>query len=722
MTDSDRGGAPQASEKANVLWFLPTHGDGRYLGTTLGARDVTLDYLTQVAKAADDCGYYGVLLPTGRSCEDSWIIASALVPLTKRLRYLVAVRPGLQSPAVAARMTSTLDRISNGRLLINVVTGGDPVENAGDGIFLSHDERYAVTDEFLRIYTRLLAGETFDYDGKHLQVKGSKLLFPPVQHPHPPLYFGGSSPAGQDVAAKTVQKYLTWGEPPASVAEKIAHMRRLAAGQGRELSFGIRLHVIVRETNEEAWREAAKLIEHVDDATIAEAQKAFARMDSCGAKPHGGAARRPPRQARGQPEPVGRRRPRARRCRHGARRRPRHGRRADARIHGRRHRYVHHVGIPAPGRSLPLRRAGAAAPAARRGHDRAARRHDASRAVRRDDRQHQVRAGHGRERQAGRRLVNGKVDPMLTRRDAALRLAGITLATGLPSSSRAATQTLRVGVQKYGTLLLLKASGLLEKRLEPLGWRVEWRQFISGPPLMEALGAGAIDIGAAGDTPPIFAQAAGVPLVYLATEPLAPKGEAILVAADSPIKTLADLKGRKVAFNKGSNVHCLYIRALEKAGLQPGDVTPVYLAPPDGRAAFARGSVDAWVIWDPFLAAAQAALPTRTLVDGTGLAGNRQFYLGNKHFTEKPVLDAVQAAIADMDRQVVTDPAKAAGVLAPSIGLPEPVVAIAVGRQTWAVQPVDQAIAAEQQAIADVFYKLGLIPKAIKISDALLGA
>jgi alkanesulfonate monooxygenase len=281
-----------AAAEANVLWFLPTHGDGRYLGTTHGARDVTLKYLTQVAKAADDCGYFGVLLPTGRSCEDSWIIASALVPLTERLRYLVAVRPGLQSPAVAARMTATLDRISNGRLLINVVTGGDPVENKGDGIFLSHDDRYVVTDEFLQIYTRLLAGETFDYKGKHLEVEGSKILFPPIQAPHPPLYFGGSSPAGQDVAAKTVQKYLTWGEPPAAVAEKVAHMRALAALQGRELSFGIRLHVIVRETNEEAWREAAKLIEHVDDKTIAEAQKAFARMDSVGqnrmAALHGG--------------------------------------------------------------------------------------------------------------------------------------------------------------------------------------------------------------------------------------------------------------------------------------------------------------------------------------------------------------------------------------------------------------------------------------------------
>ena len=179
-------------------------------------------------------------------------------------------------------MTATLDRISNGRLLINVVTGGDPVENKGDGIFLQHDERYAVTDEFLTIYTRLLAGETVDFTGKHLSVEASKILFPPVQQPHPPLYFGGSSPAGQDVAARIVQKYLTWGEPPKQVGAKVAAMRRLAAAQGREVSFGIRLHVIVRERAEDAWADAARLIEHVDDHTIAEAQKAFARMDSVG--------------------------------------------------------------------------------------------------------------------------------------------------------------------------------------------------------------------------------------------------------------------------------------------------------------------------------------------------------------------------------------------------------------------------------------------------------
>ena len=317
--------------------------------------------------------------------------------------------------------------------------------------------------------------------------------------------------------------------------------------------------------------------------------------------------------------------------------------------------------------------------------------------------------------------MTGKTDPMLTRRDAALRLAGAALAVSLPTGARAA-QTLRVGTQKYGALLLLKASSLLEQRLQPLGWRVEWRSFVSGPPLMEALGAGAIDVGSAGDTPPIFAQAAGAPVVYLGAEPPAPRGEAIVVHEDSPIRTLADLKGKKVAFNKGSNVHALYIRALERAGIDPKDVTPVYLSPPDGRAAFERRSVDAWVIWDPYLAAAQAALKTRTLADGTGLADNRQFYLGNRHFTDAAVIAALRAAITDMDKQALADPTHAATILSPSIGLPEPVVAVAVERQTWAVRPVDEAIAADQQKIADTFYKLGLIPKAIRIADALPGA
>lgn len=277
---------------ANILWFLPTHGDGRYLGSSIGARPVELAYLRQIAQAADDLGYFGVLLPTGRTCEDSWLVASALAPLTERLRYLVAVRPGLLSPTLAARMTATLDRLSNGRLLINVVTGGDPAESRADGVFLDHDARYAVTRDFLSIYRRLLAGQEVSEQGRHLHVEGARLVFPPHQAAGPAIYFGGSSSAGIEVAGEYVDKYLTWGEPPAQVAEKLSIAAVSAARHGRRLSFGIRLHVIVRETSEEAWRAADRLIEHLDDATIAAAQQNFARMESVGqqrmAALHGG--------------------------------------------------------------------------------------------------------------------------------------------------------------------------------------------------------------------------------------------------------------------------------------------------------------------------------------------------------------------------------------------------------------------------------------------------
>lgn len=275
MSDSEQ-------DNINVFWFLPTHGDGRYLGTTEGGRPVDLPYLQQVALAADNLGYYGVLIPTGKSCEDSWLVASALAPITKKLRYLVAVRPGLQPPTLAARMAATLDRLSEGRLLINVVTGGDPVENKGDGIFLNHAQRYQVTREFLEVYSRLLKGEKVDYHGEHIHVEGAEVLFPPVQQDGPPLYFGGSSDEAIDVAANQIDTYLTWGEPVEQVREKLEVVRRRAAARGRKLNYGIRLHVIVRETEEEAWAAADRLIAHLDEDTIAAAQKIFARMDSTG--------------------------------------------------------------------------------------------------------------------------------------------------------------------------------------------------------------------------------------------------------------------------------------------------------------------------------------------------------------------------------------------------------------------------------------------------------
>jgi alkanesulfonate monooxygenase len=272
----------EANLHMQLLWFIPTHGDGRYLGTATGGRVADFAYLRQIAQAIDHLGYTGALLPTGRSCEDAWIVASTLVNHTQNMRFLVAIRPGLVSPGVAARMAATFDRLSNGRLLINVVTGGDPVELAGDGLHLSHDDRYHFTDEFLTVWREISSGQEANLQGKYLDVRGGKLLFPPVQKPYPPLWFGGSSLVAQQVAAKHVDVYLTWGEPPAQVAAKIASVRRFAEEYGRTLRFGIRLHVIVRETESEAWDAADQLIRYVDEAAIAAAQKAYARMDSEG--------------------------------------------------------------------------------------------------------------------------------------------------------------------------------------------------------------------------------------------------------------------------------------------------------------------------------------------------------------------------------------------------------------------------------------------------------
>lgn len=270
----------------NIFWFIPTHGDSRYLGTSEGARQLSHDYLKQVAQAADSLGYEGVLIPTGRSCEDPWVVAASLLPVTKQLKFLVAVRPGLHQPALAARMAATFDRLSGGRLLINLVTGGDRAELEGDGVFLDHATRYEQSAEFIRIWREILtrshSGESFDFEGKHLQVKGAKLFFPPLQHPHPPVYFGGSSEPAHELAAEQVETYLTWGEPPAEVAKKVADVRARAAKHGRTVKFGIRLHVIVRETDAEAWAAADALISKLDDNTVVLAQQAFARMDSEG--------------------------------------------------------------------------------------------------------------------------------------------------------------------------------------------------------------------------------------------------------------------------------------------------------------------------------------------------------------------------------------------------------------------------------------------------------
>lgn len=269
-----------------ILWFIPTHGDSRYLGTSRGARVADFDYYRQVTIAADSLGYEGVLLPTGRSCEDSWIVAASLIEATRRLKFLVALRPGLVQPVQSARMAATLDRLSGGRLLVNLVTGGDPDELAGDGLFLPHEERYALSTEFLTVWREVLRasheGEAVDFDGDQLRVKGGKLLYPPVSRPYPPVFFGGSSGPAIELAAEQVDTYLTWGEPPAAVAEKLGEVRQRAQAKGRRLEYGIRLHVIVRETEEEAWAAAGDLVKHLDEDVIAAAQAKFAAMDSVG--------------------------------------------------------------------------------------------------------------------------------------------------------------------------------------------------------------------------------------------------------------------------------------------------------------------------------------------------------------------------------------------------------------------------------------------------------
>ena len=266
----------------HLFWFLPTHGDGRVLTSSLGDRPITFAYLRQVAQAADNLGFEGVLLPTGSICEDAWITAATLIPETQRLRYLVAVRPGISPPTATARMAATFDRLSNGRLLINVVTGGDPRQLGGDGLFLGHDERYAMTDEFLTLWRQLMSGQRVDFEGRYLKVQDARLHLPPVQQPYPPIWFGGSSEVGREVSARHADMYLTWGEPPAEVAAKLDDVRRRAQQHGRSVRFGIRLHVIVRATDAEAWAAAEELISELDDETVERAQASFARFDSEG--------------------------------------------------------------------------------------------------------------------------------------------------------------------------------------------------------------------------------------------------------------------------------------------------------------------------------------------------------------------------------------------------------------------------------------------------------
>jgi sulfonate transport system substrate-binding protein len=299
--------------------------------------------------------------------------------------------------------------------------------------------------------------------------------------------------------------------------------------------------------------------------------------------------------------------------------------------------------------------------------------------------------------------------------------AGGALAGAVPQALAAgARQEIRIGYQKYGTLTLLKGRGTLEQRLAAQNVTVKWTEFPAGPQLLEGLNVGSIDFGTVGEAPPIFAQAAGASLVYVGNEPPSPGSEAIVVPKTSTLRTLADLKGKKIALNKGSNVHYLLVKALEKAGIAYGEIQPVYLPPADARAAFERGAVDAWVIWDPFLAAAEKQLGARVLLDGKGLVANHQFYLSSRSFAQQrpELVRIVIDELAKVDEWGRTHQQEVSAILALQTGLPADVVALAAGRYAYGVKPVTPEVLREQQKIADAFHGLKLIPKPIAVRDA----
>lgn len=300
----------------------------------------------------------------------------------------------------------------------------------------------------------------------------------------------------------------------------------------------------------------------------------------------------------------------------------------------------------------------------------------------------------------------------------AIATATLSIAAAIPSQAA----ELRIGFQKSSALhTLQKADGSLEKKLKELDVTVKWVEFPAGPQLLEGLNVGAVDVGYVGEAPPIFAQAAGAQFVYIGNDPASPAAEAILVQKDSPIKSVSDLKGKKVALNKGSNVHYLLAKLVEKAGLKLTDLDVRYLPPADARAAFESNSVDAWVIWDPFAAAAEKQLGARVLANGEGVVNNYQYYLAQRDYAKKnpQVIEALFAASVEKGAWVKANVKEAAALIAPLQGLPVEVVELTLNRQELNVTAITPQTAADQQKIADTFFNLKLIPKAIKVQDAV---
>lgn len=309
----------------------------------------------------------------------------------------------------------------------------------------------------------------------------------------------------------------------------------------------------------------------------------------------------------------------------------------------------------------------------------------------------------------------------------AMAMVGCTKQESKPESenktaSTAEVQTINIGFQKYGTLPILKARGTLEQELAKQNIQVKWVEFPAGPQMLEGLNVGSVVFGEVGDAPPIFAQAANDNLVYVAHQPESSKAEALIVPKDSPIKTVADLKGKRVALNKGSNVHYLLLKVLEANGLSLQDIQVSYLTPSDARAAFERGAVDAWVIWDPFYAAAEHQIGARKLQDGEGLVTNYQFYMSDRKFAQQntKVVDTIVAQVSATSDWVKANRAEAAKILEQPTGLSLDILNTSIGRIGLGVQPISADTIAKQQLIADAFYQQKLIPKQLKIDDAIL--
>jgi len=286
-----------------------------------------------------------------------------------------------------------------------------------------------------------------------------------------------------------------------------------------------------------------------------------------------------------------------------------------------------------------------------------------------------------------------------------------------------AQSELRIGIQKSSSLhTLQRATGSLEQKLKPLGVSVKWVEFPAGPQLLEGLNLGAVDVGYVGEAPPIFALAAGADLVYIANEPAALKAEAVLVRKDSPIQSPAGLKGKKVAVAKGSNANYLLVKVLEKAGLKFSDIQPVYLAPADARAAFESGAVDAWSIWDPYLAATQTQLAARTLADATGVANNYQYFLAARSYAQKSpeIIQAVVEETARIDAWGAQNPKEVGAFLAKEVGLDLATAELAASRLAYGIQPISDAVLADQQRVADTFHEFKLIPKKVVVKNATL--